>query len=72
MDQSVETLREIALVHLQYAVLDINMLGDRASLSRAVRHSKDAEACLKQILKKMSELEGVESHNSDTTTKINL
>lgn len=70
MDQSVETLREIALVHLQYAVLDINMLGDRASLIRAVRHSKDAEACLKQILKKMSEAEDFESHGGGAATEI--
>jgi hypothetical protein len=67
VSQSIDTLREIALVHLQYAVLDINMIGDRASVTRAMRHSRDAEACLKLILKEMTEDFRSPNENLDKT-----
>jgi hypothetical protein len=55
MQNAIRVLKELAAVNLQYAMADIEISGDKESMTHALTHVREVEACLQIILIEMSD-----------------
>ena len=55
MQNAICVLKELAAVNLQYAMADIESIGDKQAMAHALNHVREVEACLRIILIEMTE-----------------
>ncbi|MBB4200887.1 nitrogen fixation/metabolism regulation signal transduction histidine kinase [Rhodoblastus sphagnicola] len=68
MPDALKSLKEYALIDLQFARMDLELDGSREAVARALRHADDARAYLASLLAQMTN----EAEDEDEDERIDV